>query len=220
MVTGKIAVRLSGSLLLALAFSACSSGPSAPRMGTPEWYWSAAREQFAIAAYTKTQEHLGKIVDSNSPLQARAATWRLVVLAGMARGHRDVARAYLDGSEAAKTQSAEFHVVVNDMRRYSRQYSISLAEEVMRLQKDMGNEEKYTLDFPFPIGSPLEVPALATIRKGFLPPEADRLSADRQPSREASCWKRPRWSAPGRTRPKRRRCSKPRPSRRRATSSC
>ncbi len=168
-------------LAVILWLGSCSTGraPTA-RMGTPAWFWGAAKEQFAAGDFVKTQEHLEKIMVSESPLKARATTWHLVVLGGMAAGLKDLAEAYEDGSMVAKTGSGEFRRVSNDMYRLSKQYSIGLAQEVDRIRKDMAGVEQFTLEFSFPIGSAAEIGTLARVRQGMMPQESERASAQRQ----------------------------------------
>jgi hypothetical protein len=158
----------------------CKTGPAPPKMGTPPWYWAAAREQYAIGDFVKTQEHLEKLMEGESQYKARAATWHLVVLAGMARGFRELADAYEEGAPFAKAQTAEFRRTVNDLRRQSRTYTIGLAEEASRWQKDLASAEKVTMEFAFPIGSPAEPPLLMNVRKGILPPDPDRAKLHRE----------------------------------------
>jgi len=158
----------------------CQTGPAPPRMGTAEWYWTAAREQYALGDYPKTQEHLEKIMVGEGAYKTRASTWHLVMLIGMARAYRELADAYEEGAPDAKAAATEFRRTVNDYRRISRQYTIGLAEEATRLQKELAGAEKVTLEFAFPTGSAVEPPTVGTIRKGFSPPDADRASALRQ----------------------------------------
>jgi hypothetical protein len=149
-------------------------------MGTPEWFWTAAREQYAAGDFVKTQEHLSKLMLTEGPYRARAAAWHLAVLAGMARAHLELADAWEAGAPDAKANTAEFRRRVNDHRRESRAYTITLAEELGRFLKDVASAEKVTMEFAFPIGSAAEPPGLNTIRKGFQPPEADRAAVVRQ----------------------------------------
>lgn len=158
----------------------CQSGPPPIKMGTPDWYWLSAKEQYAVGDMAKTQEHLEKIMAGESSYKAKASIWHLVLLAGMARGHRDLADAYEEGAPFAKAQTAEFRRTVNDQRRTSRQYSIGLAEEATRFQKETAGAQKVALEFPFPAGSASEPAALLNIRKGSLPNEADRAAVHRQ----------------------------------------
>ena len=167
-------------LVSAAWLSSCSSQPSAPKFGSPEWYWSGARDQFAAGDFAKAQEHLEKLLATSSPLKERAAVWHLVLLAGMAEGYRDLAEAYSDGEKASKDQGREFHRIVIDMQRSLRQYTIGLAEDAGRFNKEMGSAPQVAMDFTFPNGTATEVATLERVRKGIFPAEADRLSAQRQ----------------------------------------
>jgi len=149
-------------------------------MGSPQWFWVAAREQYAVGDLAKTQEHLEKLMEGESQYKAKASIWHLVLLAGMARGHRELADAYEDGAPGAKAQTAEFRRTVNDQRRTSKQYSIGLAQEITRFQKESTGAEKIALEFPFPSGSATEPATLLNIRKGSLPNDADRAVMHRQ----------------------------------------
>jgi len=167
-------------LFAALWLSSCSTGaPPGARMGTPEWYWLSAKETFAAGDLSKTQEHLEKIMASEHALKSRATTWHLVLLGGMARGHRDLAEAYEEGVGATKTHEVDFRRAQAENRRFARQYCIGLAEEASRLQKEMGKGEAYSLEFKFPLGGTVEPVALGRVRKGMFPQESERLSAQR-----------------------------------------
>ena len=164
--------------LAALWLSSCSGGP--PKMGTPEWYWSAAKEQFSAGDYTKTQAHLEELVGGESAFKPRAAAWNLVVMAGLARGYRELAEAYEAGGMATKNQSAAFLRTANEMQRSSRQYAIGLAERTPAFLKSTAGVDQYSLEFAFPAGSAAEAPALTNIRKGSMPLDGERLTAQRQ----------------------------------------
>jgi hypothetical protein len=69
---------------------------------------------------------------------------------------------------------------VGEMQRYSRQYSIGLAEEAVRFTKDMAAAEQFTLDFAFPSGAVNEPILLERVRKGLIPGEAEMASTQRQ----------------------------------------
>jgi hypothetical protein len=178
--------RLKGAVLGAFClgsaalFSSCSSTPAGPKFGTPEWYWSGARDQFAAGDFAKAQEHLEKLLATNNPFKERAAVWHLVVLGGMAEGYRDLSEAYTDGEKASKDQGREFRRVAVDMQRSLRQYTIGLAEDAGRFSKEMSSAPQFAMDFMFPNGTAAEVATLERVRKGIFPAEPDRLSAQRQ----------------------------------------
>jgi hypothetical protein len=149
-------------------------------MGSPEWYWSAAKEQFSAGDYMKTQEHLEKLMATSNEFKDRAATWHLVLLAGMASGFRDLAEAYGTGAGAAKAQASDFRRTASEMQRYARQYSIGLAEEAGRFSKQTAGAQQFSLDFTFPSGTPTEPAALERVKQGMFPQEADLASIQRQ----------------------------------------
>jgi len=165
---------------IVFCLSSCSSGPPAPRMGTPEWLWKAAAEQFTNGELAKAQEHLEKLMATENPFRRRAAPWHLVVLGGLARGHFELAEAYDSGSTQSKSQAGAFRRVMRDSRRLARQYALGLAQETERLQKEMGDAESYALEFPFPRGLQVEFITLDRVRKGALPTEGEQAMAERR----------------------------------------
>jgi hypothetical protein len=167
-------------LAIAAVFVSCSSGPAPPKPGTHEWYWNAAVEQFTRGDLAKSQEHLEKLMATDNPYKKRAATWHLVVLAGLAEGHKELAEAYDAGAIMSKTQGADFRRLVQELRRAARMYSLGLAQEVERLQKDTAEAAQFTLEFPFPRGSATEVITLDRVRKGMLPQESERGTAEQR----------------------------------------
>ena len=167
------------SCLGMLFLVSCSSGPTPPKMGTPEWYWVAAHDQFAAGDLAKTQEHLEKVVAVDNPFKSRAATWYLVLLAGMALGQKELADAYDAGSTETKTQSSDFRRKQAEAQRLSKQYCITLAQELDRFQKEMGNATEYSLEFKVPPADSSQEAALGRIKKGFLPPDSERAKAER-----------------------------------------
>lgn len=164
--------------VLILAIS-CATGPPPARMGSPEWYWNAANEQFTTGDLIKTQEHLEKVLLSEGPFKARATIWHLVMSGGMALGYKELAEAYDAGGSATKTQEGEFRRRAGDALRLSKQYCISQAQELERFLKDTSGASEYSLEFVFPAGSPAEDPALGRIKKGIMPPEEELVKAER-----------------------------------------
>ena len=177
MSTRQTAVMLVLCLAAVFACGSCSSGPAPAKMGTPEWYWGAARDTFRQGDLAKTQEHLEKLMATDNPFKHRAMTWRLVILAGLAEGHRDLAEAYDAGAGLTKTQPGDFRRVAGDLRRLARLYALGLAEEVDRFHTEMADGERVTLDFAFPRGSATEAITLDRLRKGIFPSEGERATA-------------------------------------------
>ena len=57
---------------LPLWLSLTSCGPKKPAVGTPAFYWDAARETFATRDYLKTTEHLRRIIRTDNEFTQRA----------------------------------------------------------------------------------------------------------------------------------------------------
>ncbi len=177
MSTRQTATTLVLCLAAVVACGSCSSGPAPAKMGTPQWYWGAARDTFRQGDLAKTQEHLEKLMTTDNPFKRRAATWHLVILAGLAEGHKDLAEAYDAGAGLTKTQAGDFRRVAADLRRLARLYSLGLAQEAGRFQKEAAETERVTLDFAFPRGSATEAITLDRLRKGIFPSEGERVTA-------------------------------------------
>ena len=165
-------------LLMAAIALGCSVGSSGPAVGTPEWYWQAATENFGRQDFVKTEEHLGSLVKSESEWQKRGVVWRLVVLSGLARGYMNLSEAYVDGSKENQAQAGQFQNPIQQYRRDARQYAIALAESVGPFQKMVAADASVTLYFAFPAGTPNESPLIARVSGGTFPKEGPRAEAE------------------------------------------
>src|SRR5215470_17808255 len=81
------------------------SGPTTARVGTPEFYWYAAKETYAAGDYMKTADHLDHLIDNQNEYTARALPWSLVLTSGMAAGYIELADAYTAGARVNKIRS-------------------------------------------------------------------------------------------------------------------
>src|SRR5438552_4067541 len=98
------------ALLIALALlglTSCS-GPATARVGTPEFYWYAAKETYAAGDYVKTADHLDHLIDNQNEYTARAVPWSLVLTSGMAAGYMELADHYLAGARVNKANALGF----------------------------------------------------------------------------------------------------------------
>jgi hypothetical protein len=151
---------------MGLASGSCSSGPSGPRAGTPEWYWQAAGETFASGDYEKAQEHLGQVAASESENKGQATLWRAMLTGGLARGYMDLATILADAVDDNESLASDFTVRIQDYRRAARRHSITFTESVGALRKIAEEQPTVKLQFPFPDGSANEAPALVGLREG------------------------------------------------------
>jgi hypothetical protein len=146
------------SIVTAAGLTFSCSTDSAPQPGTPAYAWSAAKETFAAGDYTKTSEHLDKVLASDNEYTARARPWRLILTSGMARGYMDVADNLEYGVRAKKADPGGFRKYISNSRSTAGRLSLQFAEAFMSFQK--GKDDPIELAFSFPNGSAAPVPEL------------------------------------------------------------
>lgn len=157
-------------ILLTLSFCSlsCSSGPRAPEMGTPAFYWAAAKETFAAGDYVKTIDHLDRAMKGSAEYDAQARPWLLVLTGGLFRGYAELADAFETGARANRANPAVFRRHTSDFRRFARGLSLQFAENVRAFEtKNPG--EQVALAFEFPGGSQAQPPQLSQITSGAVP---------------------------------------------------
>ena len=144
----------------------CSSGPSGPVQGSPEWYMQAAGDNFAIPDYAKTIEQLSEAMRADGEIGTRAMLWHSVTTAGLARGYAELSNAFLEGIEANEARAADFQNFVNDYRRRTRINAIEFSEGVGKIQALIEAQPSVSLDFPLPPGNDSVSPVLTSARSG------------------------------------------------------
>lgn len=171
MLTRQRAVRhpLVAAGLLAIAV-ACTPGPSGPKPGTPEFFWTAARSTWAAADYDKVEHNLDELLKTDNEYKARAQAWRLVVTAGMARGYAELADMFEAGARANKLNPTPFRTQMNDYRKIAAQRALQFAETFLAFTKH-DHTQDVPLAFTFPTGSINPVTELKTVANGMLLPE-------------------------------------------------
>jgi hypothetical protein len=168
--------------LLPLIFSAalqmaCSSA-TAPKTGTPAFYWSAAKENYAAGDFAKAIENLERIAASDNEYTARAQAWGLILTSGLIRGQMDLADGLEAGVRAKKADPGGFRKYITNSRSAAGRQSLQFAEAFMRFQKNA--PDPVVLDFGYPSGSAAPVPELTKAQSGIPLPPADIESAQRR----------------------------------------
>jgi len=151
---------------LCLLGMACAGGPEGPPEGSPEWYWAAALDNYAVPEYVKTVEHLKEAMEAESELGQNAALWRASVTAGLARGYAELASAFSEGIESNEVRTEDFQPLINDYRRRTRINAIEFSENVGRIKEVLDGKEAVPLSFPLPEGNGTASTVLSTIRAG------------------------------------------------------
>jgi hypothetical protein len=166
-------------ITLSLLLAACSTGPTPPQKGTPEFYWQAAKETFATADYLKTADHLDAIGKSENQFTSKAQTWRLILTAGMTKAFMELGDNYEYGARANKANPTPFRRRVSDYRNMAGRLSLQFAE-TFRAFRQTHKEAEITLSFPFPTGSSGQVALLSKLGNGIFLSEAEQETAQKR----------------------------------------
>ena len=166
---------------IALTITGCGGGGEAgPAVGSPEWLWDAAVQNSGIGDFEKTQEHLGKLTDSDNPWRDRARVWHFVVLNGLAAGYAELGEGYAKGAKENEAAAAKLMNSVQQYRRDARRHTITMVESIGAWRKQIGSAGTFSLDFPLPAGSGKQSPILASVSAGVAPNESQAGSVQSQ----------------------------------------
>jgi hypothetical protein len=155
-----------------LGLAACS-GPvtTSARVGTPEFYWYAAKETYAAADYIKTADHLDHLIDNQNEYTARAVPWSLVLTSGMAAGYMELADAYAAGARVNKTNALAFRRKASEYRTMASPLVLRFAQNVEKMNKVPSGGVQ--LAFGLPKGSAAPSVVLHNIAAGMQVSAAD-----------------------------------------------
>ncbi len=162
---------------LALTLSSCS-GPATAKVGTPEFYWSAAQETYAAGDYTKTTDHLDRLMDGSSEYTARALPWSLVLTSGMAAGYMDLAESYASGARLNKANEALFRRKAVEYRNMASPLALRFAQNVDKIASLPPGAVH--LAFSLPKGAAAVSPLLSKVSGGFRLTAAEEETAQIQ----------------------------------------
>ncbi|MBS1827709.1 MAG: hypothetical protein JST93_20510 [Acidobacteria bacterium] len=158
--------RIASVLLLSLILVSCSSGPEPVKPGTPAFFWNAATENYLKGDYPKAADQLGKILNTDNEYTARARAWRLILLAGLAQGHMEVANSYEMGARQNKNNPTPFRKETMDNRSSASNYATQFVADFAKFSKAAA-EPQIPLSFPAPPGSPAKLAALDKVASGL-----------------------------------------------------
>jgi hypothetical protein len=164
---------------LSVFLVACSSGPTPPQKGTPEFYWQAARETSTTADYLKTADHLDALAKTENQYTGRAQTWRLVLTAGMTKAFMELGDNYEYGARINKANPTPFRKRVSDYRNMAGRLSLQFAE-TFRSFRQAHQEAEIVLGFPFPTGSAGQVALLSKLSNGIFLSESEQETVQKR----------------------------------------
>ncbi|HTS63798.1 MAG TPA: hypothetical protein VMH28_17365 [Candidatus Acidoferrales bacterium] len=165
------------ALLVALAtigLISCS-GPSTARVGSPEFYWYAAKETYAVGDYLKTADHLDHLIENQNEYTARAVPWSLVLTSGMAAGYMELADSYAAGARVNKANALAFRRKAADYRTMAGPLVLRFAQNVEKLAQVPGGGIQ--LAFSVPKGAAAQPALLHQIAGGIPLAAADEEAA-------------------------------------------
>jgi hypothetical protein len=146
-----------------LSLASCSA-PSA-RVGTPAFYWAAARETYSAGDYLKTIDHLDHLIEDSNDYTGRAVPWSLVVTSGMAAGYMELADYYTAGSRANDQKALAFRRKASEYRATANGLVLRFAQNVEKM--DRVPPGTVPLAFGMPRGNSTVPPLLAQVAEGI-----------------------------------------------------
>ena len=153
------------AVIAVLGMTACSTSTSTAATSThADFYWSAAKETYALGDYAKTADHLERLIDDGA-YSTRALPWYLVLTSGMASGYIELADQYTAGARHNKGSAAAFHAKAAAYRTIASQWAMRFAQNSDKLRDvPLGS---MTIGFALPKGSAAEPEQLAQIASGI-----------------------------------------------------
>ncbi len=172
-------------VLAVITLSSCSSGPQ--RSSADRWSprWREAEQLLSEGKIDETLQQIQALLDAEEPHKTKAAAWKMLVLAGKARGYFELAEAYLAGAEQNPAQFSDFRRAVSRYRSHSRAASLALAQMATDAEQHFGRADTIPLDFPLPPGSTSPSPIIASVKVGRLAPESQLQAAEHYTLRRA-----------------------------------
>ena len=169
-------LRFAGLMVLVVLLTSCSGAlSSSAAVGSPEFYWNAAKETYAAADYLKTLDDLDHLMETHSEYTARAVPWSLVLTAGMANGYMELADTYASAARENKSQALPFRRKANDYRTMASPLALRFAQNVEKM--DQLPAGAVPVAFPMPKGSGAEPELFTRILKGEALSQADSETA-------------------------------------------
>jgi hypothetical protein len=147
--------------------------------------WQETEQLLAEGKIDETLQQIEILLAAEEPHKTKAAAWKMLVLAGRARGYFEMAEAYLAGAEGNPAQFSDFRRGVSKYRSHSRGASLALAQMAVDSERYFGRADTIPLDFPLPPGSLSPSPIVASIQMGRLAPESQLQAAEQYTLRRA-----------------------------------
>ncbi len=152
--------------------TSCSTGGQ-PAAADP-WAssWEHAEQLFAAGDLDETLRQVDKLLQAPEPYRAKAAAWKMTILAGRARGYYELAEAHLAGSQEDAGQAPRLWRATSTYRSRCRGESLALAEMAVVAEKYFSGSDAVELDFPFPTATAARSSLVESVAVGRPIPDA------------------------------------------------
>jgi hypothetical protein len=158
--------------VLALVLLASCAGPgTTARVGSPDFYWYAAKETYSAGDFLMTVDHLDHLIGSPNEYRARAIPWSLVLTAGVAAGYMDLADHYAAGARVNHSAALVLLRKASDYRTMASPLVLRFAQNTDKLESIPAGGVQ--LAFGLPKGTAAPPPLLAQVASGIQPGAAD-----------------------------------------------
>ena len=148
-----------------VVLTSCSGPARSSNVGSPEFYWQAATETYAAGNYTKTIDHLDRLIETRNTYSGLALPWSLVLTSGVASGYMELADDYDSGARVNGTQAARFRRKAAEYRTLASGMALHFAENVDKLGRLP--YDTVPLAFGLPKGGGGVPPVLSRIANGI-----------------------------------------------------
>jgi hypothetical protein len=155
-----------------LLLAACSSGPTPPQPGTPEFAWAAAKTTYASGDYLKAYDNLSQLAKGDSELAAKAKPLAIVLSAGIAKAYTDLAQNFDWGAQANRANPAPFQKQMNYFRSQAASTAVQTVELVHAFVQSKP-PDSIVLAFGYPAGTATPPVQLQRVSKGMIVPDAE-----------------------------------------------
>jgi len=150
----------------------CSSGPTPPQPGTPEFLWSSAKTTYAAGDFLKADDNLAQLAKGTSDFAVRSRPLAIIVTSGIAKGYADLADNFEAGAQVNRANPTPFRRQVNLFRSQASSTSMQMAELVHEFLTS-NPPDPIPLEITFPSGSATQPVSLQRVAKGMLLPDAE-----------------------------------------------
>lgn len=159
-------------ILTALITVSCSSEAPVNKMGTPEYFWSGAKQTFGMKDYAKAADHLENLTKTNNQFTSRAYPWRLILLSGVSEGYAGLADGLETGGKNNRGMLTTFRKHMIDARQQSSRWALQYAQAIETFEKQ-AKADTVTIEMPMPGGTTVESIQETQLQKGILKTPGD-----------------------------------------------